>query len=241
MLLPRSGSIRLSWLASLSRRSGFAAKYPGGMYRPTLFGARKYFGGLKNAITTDGQTVADPALLLRVLLQHLVQTCSSSPFQRRSLLGFLTQSMARCLVNPSARLPGKFTVTTKELYSMFRIQNRGAPNHLCYSGIEFYGDFAGSTGASFASMVGAPSTASASSPVDSKDAPAMCLVKRGSPNVLVFSNAARLKSGKTVSLTLSSHAGMGVGRRYGEERRVGPWRYTEAGIHADRGWLTASF
>ena len=61
----------------------------------------------------------------------------------------------------------------------------------------------------------------------------MCLVKKGSPNALVFSNAARLKSGETVSLTLSSHAGMGVGRRYGEERRVGPWRYTEAGIHAD--------
>lgn len=36
---------------------------------------------------------------------------------------------------------GRFTIPpTSTPYSMFRIQNRGSPNHLCCSGIEFYGE-----------------------------------------------------------------------------------------------------
>ena len=35
---------------------------------------------------------------------------------------------------------GCFQVSTGNSYSMYRIQNRGSPNHLCCSGIEFYED-----------------------------------------------------------------------------------------------------
>lgn len=58
---------------------------------------------------------------------------------------------------------------------------------------------------------------------------AMFLVLRGSSNQCVFSCAAALKAGKAAPLTLSSHGSIkGVGRKYAEERRAGPWRYTES-------------
>lgn len=53
----------------------------------------------------------------------------------------------------------------------------------------------------------------------------MVLVQRGSPNELVFAEAAALKAGGAVRLTLASHPSKVIGRGHAEERRYGEWRY----------------
>ena len=60
----------------------------------------------------------------------------------------------------------------------------------------------------------------------------MCLTLRGAQNQCVFDHAAALLSGGTVPLTLSSHPGLGIGKKYTNENRHGPWRYIESGMGA---------
>lgn len=58
----------------------------------------------------------------------------------------------------------------------------------------------------------------------------MILVRRGSQMACVFSEAERLRAGETVPLTLASHPGKSIGKRYHEERRYGEWRYIESEV-----------
>lgn len=56
----------------------------------------------------------------------------------------------------------------------------------------------------------------------------LALVPRGSPDQYVFEEADKLKGGSDVELKLRSHKGMGIGTKFLNERRVGPWRYIES-------------
>ena len=56
----------------------------------------------------------------------------------------------------------------------------------------------------------------------------LCLVKRNSPEQYVFDAADDLRKGDEVSLTLRSHEGMGIGKKYTDERQYGPWRLIES-------------
>ena len=56
----------------------------------------------------------------------------------------------------------------------------------------------------------------------------LALVPRGSPEQYVFEEAESLKGGSEVTLTLRSHKGMGVGTKFLDEKRIGPWRYIES-------------
>ena len=56
----------------------------------------------------------------------------------------------------------------------------------------------------------------------------LVLVNKNSEYQCIFAEAGQLKNGSTVSLTLSSHKGMGIGKMYTTERRAGPWRYIES-------------
>ena len=57
----------------------------------------------------------------------------------------------------------------------------------------------------------------------------MILTERGASNRCVFAETSKLRAGGTVKLTLKSHPGQGIGKKYLEERRAGPWRYIESG------------
>ena len=59
--------------------------------------------------------------------------------------------------------------------------------------------------------------------------PGMILVNRDSPERCIFEEAAKLKAGGKASLTLKSHPGQGIGKKYLDERWAGPWRYIESG------------
>uniref|UniRef100_A0A7S2VWJ4 Uncharacterized protein n=1 Tax=Triparma pacifica TaxID=91992 RepID=A0A7S2VWJ4_9STRA len=61
-------------------------------------------------------------------------------------------------------------------------------------------------------------------------APKMVLVAKDDPCQLTFKNASCLRDGEEVELSLSSHYEMGVARAYNEEKRFGPWRFTESCI-----------
>jgi len=69
--------------------------------------------------------------------------------------------------------------------------------------------------------------------VQSRERAPMILVRKGDPGMLTFKNASRLRNGETVNLSLSSHYGMGVSRMYNEEKRFGPWRYTESCVSSN--------
>ena len=56
----------------------------------------------------------------------------------------------------------------------------------------------------------------------------MILVRRGDPMQCVFNEATALRAGGTARLTLASHPGKSISRRYSEERNYGEWRYTES-------------
>ena len=58
----------------------------------------------------------------------------------------------------------------------------------------------------------------------------LVLTRRGSGNQCVFSeNKARvLRNGGAVILSLESHPGGGIGKKYLQEQRHGPWRYIES-------------
>jgi hypothetical protein len=56
----------------------------------------------------------------------------------------------------------------------------------------------------------------------------LVLVDQGSPRRCIFDDLGVLQSGAATTLTLRSHRGLGIGKQYAEERRAGPWRYTEA-------------
>ena len=60
-------------------------------------------------------------------------------------------------------------------------------------------------------------------PVDPTGA-AMILVDRGDPRACVFEQPK--SDGSAWPLTLKSHPGFGITKKYSEERRAGPWRYT---------------
>ena len=53
--------------------------------------------------------------------------------------------------------------------------------------------------------------------------PKMVLTKRGAANQCVFAEVATLKAGGKASLTLKSHPGQGIGKKYLDERWAGPW------------------
>mmetsp|Transcript_14998 Transcript_14998/g.19458 ORF Transcript_14998/g.19458 Transcript_14998/m.19458 type:complete len:319 (-) Transcript_14998:271-1227(-) len=58
---------------------------------------------------------------------------------------------------------------------------------------------------------------------------AMILVPKGHPQQLIFKEAKHLINGQKAKLTLSgSFEGKGIGKKYGNENRSGPWRYTES-------------
>ncbi len=59
--------------------------------------------------------------------------------------------------------------------------------------------------------------------------PNMILTERGASNRCVFAETYELRAGGTVKLTLTSHPGQGIGKKYLEERRAGPWRYILSG------------
>ena len=48
------------------------------------------------------------------------------------------------------------------------------------------------------------------------------------PRRSIFDQADALRGGTTVALTLRSHAGRGIAKKYEGERRAGPWRYIES-------------
>ena len=54
----------------------------------------------------------------------------------------------------------------------------------------------------------------------------MILVDKGDPRACVFANPKR--DGSEWPLTLKSYPGFGIIKQYPEERRAGPWRYTES-------------
>ena len=56
----------------------------------------------------------------------------------------------------------------------------------------------------------------------------MILVRRGDLMQCVFNEATVLRAGGTARLTLASHPGKSISRRYSEERNYGEWRYTES-------------
>jgi hypothetical protein len=56
----------------------------------------------------------------------------------------------------------------------------------------------------------------------------MILVRRGDPMQCIFNEATALRAGRTARLTLASHPGKSISRRYSEERNYGEWRYTES-------------
>ena len=45
-----------------------------------------------------------------------------------------------------------------------------------------------------------------------------------------FKDADKLKKGETVSLTLQSHPGLGLVKKYGAARSAGEWRYIESTV-----------
>jgi len=70
---------------------------------------------------------------------------------------------------------------------------------------------------------------------------ALVLVRGDSKNKCIFDKAA-LRSGRPTPLTLVSHPGLAIAKRYTDERRAGEWRYIESGVakapHAIRAVLT---
>ena len=56
----------------------------------------------------------------------------------------------------------------------------------------------------------------------------LSLVPKGQKNKLVFADAARLKSGEVTALTLASHPGTGVGKKFASPKSAGDWLYIEA-------------
>ena len=70
---------------------------------------------------------------------------------------------------------------------------------------------------------------------------ALVLARGDSKNKCIFDKGA-LRSGKPTPLTLVSHPGLAIAKRYSDERRAGEWRYIESGVakapHAIRAVLT---
>ena len=58
---------------------------------------------------------------------------------------------------------------------------------------------------------------------------ALVLVRGDSKNKCIFDKAA-LRSGKPTPLTLVSHPGLAIAKRYTDERHAGEWRYIESGV-----------
>ena len=58
---------------------------------------------------------------------------------------------------------------------------------------------------------------------------ALVLVRGDSKNKCIFDKGA-LRSGKPTPLTLVSHPGLAIAKRYSDERRAGEWRYIESGV-----------
>jgi len=60
--------------------------------------------------------------------------------------------------------------------------------------------------------------------------PGMCLTERGKYNQCIFTHSKALESGSAATLSLMSHDGYGIGKKYVTERRAGPWRYIESQV-----------
>ena len=71
--------------------------------------------------------------------------------------------------------------------------------------------------------------------------PTMILTERGASNQCVFAEAAELRVGGTAKLTLKSHPGRGIGKKYLEERRAGPWRYIESDECSEQAAVSVKF
>ena len=56
----------------------------------------------------------------------------------------------------------------------------------------------------------------------------LILVPKGSPDQLVFANAAALTAGESAALVLTSHPGQGIGEKYALPKRADRWLYIKA-------------
>lgn len=66
--------------------------------------------------------------------------------------------------------------------------------------------------------------------VKCKQPNALTLVPLGSPDKAIFHEAEALRHGRPGALTLASHPGLAVVKRYEAERTYNEWRYIESGV-----------
>ncbi|CAH0379835.1 unnamed protein product [Pelagomonas calceolata] len=126
---------------------------------------------------------------------------------------------------------GGWPLEAEEHFSYFRIRNRGHPNHLCCSGVDFYGELVHRKGAGavpVTSFAEEPGAASGGLREALDGAPRLKLVAAGSDDALHFDNAATLRAGGEAPLTAN---GKNVGLYWSQPRNAwGHWDYIDLGV-----------